>query len=166
MNTQVLHYLGHGDLAAKPDVERLEGREVVFGDGSREEVDLVLLATGYRRDFPFLELRAGVDHGEVRPDDLQLMLIHRRWPTLAFIGIFETDGAAYELFGRQAEVVAGTLAVLARDGARAGELRRRIRTERPDLRGGRKYVDSPRHAFYVTSGPYRDALERFRSALP
>jgi len=167
MNTQVLHHLSHGDLTAKPDIERLEGPEVVFVDGTREEVDLVLLATGYRRAFPFLEL-ADVEARaeEVRPDDLQLMLLHRRLPTLAFMGVFETDGAAYDLFGKQAEIVAGTLAGLAAGGPSADELRARIAADRPDLCGGRSFVDSERHAWYVTNDAYRRAITRYMAALP
>jgi hypothetical protein len=42
MNTQILHYLGHGDCIAKGDIERLDGKDVVFKDGSREQIDLVI----------------------------------------------------------------------------------------------------------------------------
>ncbi|MGZ3446435.1 MAG: flavin-containing monooxygenase, partial [Myxococcaceae bacterium] len=47
LNTQVLHYLAHGDLKAMRDVERFAGRTVHFVDGATEEIDLVLCATGY-----------------------------------------------------------------------------------------------------------------------
>jgi len=164
MNTEVLHHLGHGDLHAKPDLERLDGRDAIFVDGSREEVDLVLLATGYRRSFPFLELGDDGDT-DLRPEDLHLMLLHRAAPSLAFIGVFETDGAAYDLFARQAEVVAGTFATLSAGGDPADELLRRIASDRPDLRGGRRYVDSERHAWYVANDAYRRALHRFSAAL-
>jgi hypothetical protein len=160
MNTRVLHHLGHGDLEARPDVKAIEDREVVFVDGSRDEVDLVLLATGYRRAYPFLELPRfeGVARGdrEIRPGELHLTLLDREFPTLAFMGIFETDGAAYDLFARQAEVVAGTL--LALRGDRAVDVRHRVATGTPDQRGGNRYIDSPRHDFYVTGRAYRRAL--------
>jgi cation diffusion facilitator CzcD-associated flavoprotein CzcO len=39
VNTQILHHLSHGDIAVKPDVERLDGDGVAFADGSRESVD-------------------------------------------------------------------------------------------------------------------------------
>ena len=160
MNTEVLHHLGHGDLTAKPDVSGFEGSEVRFEDGSRETVDLVLMATGYRRAYPFLDT-AGLDApgDDLRPDDLHLMLLHRRRPTLSFMGIFETDGAAYELFARQAEVVAGVLEALRAGGDATEGLRRRIATERADLRGGHRYVDSDRHSWYVAGRPYRKALD-------
>jgi cation diffusion facilitator CzcD-associated flavoprotein CzcO len=176
MNTQLLHYLGHGDIAARADVERFDGDEVVFRDGSRERIDLVLLATGYRRDFPFLDLRMPGEKRparpeEVTPDELFLTLIHREHPTLSFMGIFETDGAAYDLFHEQAQVVAGTLWALRSDNP-AGEecqiaarVRRMVASGDPDLTGGRRYLETPRHLFYVTHGRYRKALQSFQREL-
>src|SRR5699024_1092436 len=35
LNDQILHHLQHGNLTIKADVERFEGPEVVFTDGSR-----------------------------------------------------------------------------------------------------------------------------------
>lgn len=185
MNTQLLHYLGHGDITAKADVERFDGDEVVFTDGSRERIDLVLLATGYRRRFPFLRLEDGHDPDEIAPDDLYLTLLHRRHPTLSFMGIFETDGAAYDLFARQAELVARTLAALADmhgsaaagnpgaegsvtgspPGRDAARLRQLIASDRPDVTGGREYLDTLRHRYYVTDVPYRKAMARLRRRM-
>ncbi len=53
MNTQILHYLGHGDLIAKGDVKGFDGKDVIFADGSREEIDLVMFCTGYEYKLPF-----------------------------------------------------------------------------------------------------------------
>jgi Flavin-binding monooxygenase-like len=47
MNTQVLHHLSHGDLAAKSDIAEFRAHAVLFNDGSEEPVDLALFATGY-----------------------------------------------------------------------------------------------------------------------
>ncbi|MDP1776091.1 MAG: NAD(P)-binding domain-containing protein, partial [Moraxellaceae bacterium] len=47
LNSQLLHYLQHGDIKAKKDVKYFDGDDVVFTDGSREQIDLVLYATGY-----------------------------------------------------------------------------------------------------------------------
>ena len=45
-----------GSLTEKPLIDRLEGdNTVVFTDGSREEVDTILLSTGYVDTFPFLK---------------------------------------------------------------------------------------------------------------
>jgi len=158
MNTQVLHHLGHGDLVARPDVAALEGDRVRFVDGSEERVDLVLTATGYERRFPFL----AEAHLDRRDGDLDLYLnvFHRRYPKLSFAGVFETDGAAYGLFGLQAELIAGYLADRIRGGGASQRFDRMRATGRPDLRGGRRYLSSARHAYYVRGDDYERILSR------
>ena len=54
VNTLILNHLGQGDLAVRPDVDRFDGRTVHFRDGSSGEYDMVLLATGYTLDYPFV----------------------------------------------------------------------------------------------------------------
>lgn len=155
MNTQVLHYLGHGDLTCVPDVRELRGSRVCFVDGREEAIDLIVWATGYQRRFPFLD-----EPGGTARLDLYLELCHRTRPTLFFMGLFETDGAAYELFGRQAEVVAAYLAARAASPDVAGRFDARRATGRPDLQGGRPYLKTLRHAYYVRSDVYAGALTR------
>jgi len=155
MNTQILHHLGHGDIAARPDVKELRGRKVLFTDGREEEIDLIVWATGYRRTFPFL-----AETGAGKKLDLYLELFHRTRPDLFYLGVFETDGAAYPLHAQQAALVAAYLAARAKapdttkgfDAVRA--------TARPNLRGGRPYIDSLRHEYYVSSIAYPKELAR------
>src|SRR5690606_7000476 len=47
--------LGSGDVVAKPDVARLDGRTVRFTDGSSGEFDVIIYATGYNITFPFFD---------------------------------------------------------------------------------------------------------------
>ncbi|MCW5758697.1 MAG: FAD-dependent oxidoreductase, partial [Phenylobacterium sp.] len=51
----ILDALESGAVKAKPAIERLDGPEVVFADGSRLPADLVLCATGYRLAYPYLD---------------------------------------------------------------------------------------------------------------
>ena len=44
----------HGDIVMKPGIERLEGDQIRFADGSAVHADVLVLATGYRVTFPFL----------------------------------------------------------------------------------------------------------------
>jgi len=55
MNSQLLYYLGHGDVKPKPDVARFDGRRVHFTDGSSDEFDIVVHATGFNVSLPFLD---------------------------------------------------------------------------------------------------------------
>jgi cation diffusion facilitator CzcD-associated flavoprotein CzcO len=157
LNTQILHHLGHGDIEARRDVQRLEGRTVHFVDGTREEIDLILWATGYEKRFPFLR-DADLDrNGEAL--DLYLNVFHRRYDDLFFMGLFETDGAAYGLFGQQADLVA-TYLDPSLDAHKRASFDRRRATDRPDLRGGVQYIASARHDYYVKGDVFEQALRK------
>jgi hypothetical protein len=55
LSSEVLLRLGHGDLTAKPNIERLEGDSVRFVDGSQVDADVIIYATGYNISFPFFD---------------------------------------------------------------------------------------------------------------
>jgi hypothetical protein len=139
MNTQVLHHLAHGDLVAKPDLVRLDGNEAVFTDGSREQVDEVILATGYTYDVPFLS-EVDLPWVDGRPD-LYLRLFPRGVEGLACVG-----------FGEDIR-----LRALKKQAWRDWKL-----TDDPDLQGGRTYVDSPRHRAYIDVDTYKEYLAVLR----
>ena len=47
--------LGSGDVTAKGDIARLDGRVVHFADGTSAEFDVMIQATGYNTTFPFFD---------------------------------------------------------------------------------------------------------------
>ena len=55
LSDELLPLLRDGRLRAKPDVAELRGRRVRFADGTEEDVDVLLCATGYRAELPFLK---------------------------------------------------------------------------------------------------------------
>ena len=54
LNSELLHYVKHGRIRPRPDVERFEGNRVCFVDGTVDEFDMVVCATGFHLSFPFL----------------------------------------------------------------------------------------------------------------
>lgn len=54
LNAELLKELRQGLVSPHPDVARFDGNEVEFVDGTREEIDLVVAATGFHLQFPFL----------------------------------------------------------------------------------------------------------------
>jgi cation diffusion facilitator CzcD-associated flavoprotein CzcO len=54
INSELLYYIKQGSIRPKPDIVRFEGKSVHFVDGSSEEFDVVVCATGYHVSFPFL----------------------------------------------------------------------------------------------------------------
>ncbi|WP_030168915.1 flavin-containing monooxygenase [Spirillospora albida] len=100
----ILHRLTHGEVAARPGVERLDGGRVVFADGTADPVDVIVWATGYRVTIPFLpEDRLGPD-----PERLPLYkrVFHLDDPSLAFVGLMQSTGAALPVVEAQAKLAA------------------------------------------------------------
>lgn len=162
MNTQVLHYLGHGDCIAKPDVERLDGDDVVFVDGSREQIDLVITATGYQHAIPFLE--PGVLSVKGGRPDLYLGMFSRSHPSLAALGFIEFASAAYDNFDRMAELIVAD--ATATEGSSTAQAFQRLKAaDHPDLKGGHRYVDSDRHSNYVEVNTYLKLLDKVRAEV-
>lgn len=163
LNTQLLHFLAHGDIKAKPDVARFEGKTVYFKDGTSEEIDLVLCATGYTWKIPYVDPRNFVwKHG--RPD-LYMNLFARENPNLYALGFMETNGGAYKLFDEMADLIARAIIARAKGGAEAAAVDRLITADRPDLTGGIHFVGSDRHATYVEIDAYRAHMARIRKRL-
>lgn len=152
VNSQLLHHLSHGTVTAKVDVAEFAGREVRFTDGSSEDVDLVLFATGYRHELPCLRETLGTNG---RPGLWGQMFLPGH-PTLYVAGFFESDSGAYPLHSRQAAL----FAELARQVPARRWLAARTRMPAPDLTGGIHHVDSPRHAIHVNAEAFTKFIDR------
>ena len=112
---------------------------VVYADGSREDIDVVVMATGYVSRLPFF----GTDILNVLEfdafDQLQPVLLHKqvfhpRLPGLAFVGFYRGPYfPIMELQGRwAARVVAGEVSLPSAEEMSTGiAAERRIRNQRP-----------------------------------
>ncbi|MBY5934947.1 NAD(P)-binding domain-containing protein [Tateyamaria omphalii] len=159
VNSQLLHYLAHGDILAKGDVERLDGKHVLFKDGSREEIDVVICATGYEWKVPYVDPSLFSWKGD-RPDNY-LHMFSRSNNQLFGLGFTETNGGIYKLFDGMADLIGRTILSQRDDAAAWAQLENRIKSHEPDLSGGIRYVASDRHATYANI----DALKREFKAL-
>jgi hypothetical protein len=157
MNTQVLHYLGHGDLAAKPDVERLSAAGVHFKDGTVVDADLVLFATGYRYDIPFLDRDIFLWKND-RPQ-LYMNIFSREHDSLYVLGFIEFADAAYKRFDEMASLIRMDIHLREEGGERDATWRQMKQKDFPDLRGGKSYLDSPRHSSYVDSETFQQTIK-------
>ena len=163
VNSQLLHYLSHGDIAVKPNIERFDHNSVVFADGSRESIDLVIFATGYDTCVPYVPDEYFRWKGG-RPD-LYLNLFSREHPNLFALGFLETNGGAYKLFDNMADLIARAIIESWKGGERANRLRTMIETDRPDLSGGVRYIHSDRHATYANIDAYKKQMKRLRKTM-
>lgn len=156
LNSNLHHSLQHGDVVARPGIAAVDGHRVTFTDGTQEEVDEIIAATGYRHGVPY----ATQLFGPGQPD-LYLTSFSREREGLFGIGFTETNSGAYVHFDELAQMVAAHLADRVENPARYRRFRQQVRTDRPDLSGGIRFDGSPRHEGYVDA----DALTRYRRRL-
>lgn len=162
MNSLILYHIGHGDIRPKGDIVSFAGKEVRFRDGSAEEFDIVVYATGYRRDFPFLdgsllEWKSGIP-------DLFLHSAPRNHDNLLFMGFVNAAGGLGDGLKTQG------LFVL--DYARAFFGRTRgleaflaaKRVDDPDL-GQAYFVKSDRHRWEVDLWKLLAQMRKYRDML-
>ncbi len=104
----IMHRLTHGEVESRPGIERMEGGLVRFTDGRADEVDVIVWATGYEVTIPFLSERW------IGPDAEKLSLYRRVFhlddPTLAFVGLMQSTGAALPIVEQQSKLFAAFLA--------------------------------------------------------
>jgi cation diffusion facilitator CzcD-associated flavoprotein CzcO len=162
MSDEVLRLAAHGRLDVKPKIARFEGTSVVFSDGTREDVDLVIFATGYQPSFPFLE-RVPLLDDDGRPL-LHLNVFHPEHEMLFAAGLSQANGSMWRVADYQAQLIARYIAAV----DRAPDLARWFRAHIASLgarSGKRWFVPSARHALEVNFYDYRRLMKRLRRLL-
>lgn len=152
VNSSVLEALRHGRLVARRGIECYDGHTVHFADGTQEEFDAIIMATGFRASFPFLsKLVAGWDMATTPP--LYLKMMHPTIPSLFFIGLFQPIGCIWQLADYQARIAALQLSGRLQ---RPADLAARIRHE--IAHPHHRFDPSPRHAIEVDYHAFRREL--------
>ena len=164
INSLVLHHLGHGDITPRTDIAAMRGRTVTFTDGSRADYDLILLATGYKLDYPFIDSDLLNWQGDA--PRLYLNVFHPHYDTLFMMGMIEAAGLGWEGRNEQAELVALYLKRRAEGHAAAARLEHTKRERAGEsLDGGYRYLKLSRMAYYVHQDSYRAEVARQSRAL-
>lgn len=154
VSSDLLPRIGHGRIAVKPNIQRLEGDSVRFVDGSVQQVDRVVYCTGYKISFPFL------DHDLLDPSgdnriELYRKVVHPDLDGLYFIGLIQPLGAIMPISELQSEwvadIVEGKVALPGRP-----EMLSEIAADQAAMR--KRYVASKRHTIQVDYWPYLHQL--------
>ena len=162
VNDQLLHHLRHGDIAVRPEIERMDGSAVVFKDGRREEVDLVVFATGYRYSIPYVDETVFGWSG-VKPD-LDYATFNPRDDTIFCVGFVETNAGSWADMDDMSALIAGAIRTQTERPAEWPTARDAIRRA-PDLSGGISFVASSRHDNYVDSETATKAIQKLNRHL-
>jgi dimethylaniline monooxygenase (N-oxide forming) len=156
---RILDRITHGKVTPKPNIERLDGDEVVFTDGSRVHADVVVYCTGYKISFPFF------DEDFISAPDNHIQLyrraFHPDYDDLFFVALLQPLGATMPLAEAQGKWIAsylrGEYALPS-----AAEMRKDIADDMAAMR--KRYVASKRHTIQVDFDTYMYELRKERAA--
>ncbi len=157
--TTYLDHIVHGRIVTKPGIARLEGACVHFTDGSEEEIDLIVYATGFRVSFPFMDANDILDaQGRSK---LFIHTFHREFDDLFVVGLFEpAEGGVWQLADYQAKLIASFIVAMARDEPRANWFRKLKASAHPDIGHGIRYHNTPWHKFEIQHYRFRKYMKR------
>ena len=163
VNSELLKRIAAGAIVPAAAVERFTDRGAVFRDGSAQDFDVVICATGYQAVLPFIDARLLGAGSAAGLPQLYLHLLHPRRDDIAVVGLIQPDSGQWGITDLQSRLVAG-MAVAARRAPAAAAWLYATR-QRPTPRPSIRYVTSPRHALEVEHFAYRRQLERLVTAL-
>ena len=153
LSQELLPYCGHGWIRMKPNVRTLQGAQVAFDDGSVEPLDAIILATGYRTSFPFLDPQLFQVTEDVPA--LYRRMAPPQLPGLFFLGLVQPVGPTIPLVEVQSRWLAALLGGDMRLPA-APTMAREIGRHADSVR--RRYVGTARYALEVDARRYAKQL--------
>ena len=159
VNSLILFHAGHGDIKVRPDIDRFDGHTVHFKDGSQADYDMVLLATGYRLHYPFID-KALINWTGDAPD-LYLNCMHPDRDDVFVLGMVEASGLGWQGRHEQAEMVARYIKGLEQKTQAAQALKAEKARGFERATGGMNYIKLPRMAYYVDKATYRGAVGKW-----
>ncbi len=149
VSSEFLIRAGSGDITVKPNIAELCGGEVRFEDGTREEFDAIVYATGYKISFPFF----GPEVLQVADNDFPLFkrAFVPGQKDLIFVGFAQAVPSIIKFVEIQtrwlAAYVAGQYALPPED-----EMRQIM--ERDQRRANAHFVSSKRHTMQIDTNLY------------
>ncbi|NES82635.1 MAG: NAD(P)-binding domain-containing protein [Moorea sp. SIO2B7] len=159
-NEDALNRMRLGAITTKPNISHFEENKVVFEDGSSESVDIVLYATGYRVNIPFMDEYLGEDHQKNL--NLYKMVFPPELPNCGFIGfvygnvIFPTSELQARWFSK---VISGEIELPSK-----AVMEEQITAHRKHQEEG--WLDSAYRSLRVSAFDYMDEIAEEIDALP
>lgn len=160
ISQEILNKVGHGKVKIKPNIQYLDGNIVHFTDGTSEEFEHIIYATGYDIKFPFFDEQ----FFKVADNEMPLYeyVVHPEHGGLYFIGFIQPLGAVMPL----AELQSGWVAKLIKKEVRLPskeKMRIAIAKNREAMKA--RYGESSRHTIQVDFFPYKRKLEQLLNSF-
>lgn len=154
-NANIINHLHYRRVIAKSGIEKIDGQTLTFGDGTSEDFDTLIAATGYLIDLDFIPASV------IEPKDNSLELYNRivppDWRGLYFLAFFNSDTALNWICNEQAKWIAefetGRAALPTKANMREEIAERQARL-------ARQFEMTARHGIEVEHLPYFADLKR------
>ena len=153
VNDELLYKLRHGKVFPKVDIERFDGKKVVFKDGSEEEFDSIIACTGFILAHPFFD-KDFIDYS-VGDVPLYLRMFHPDIQNLYFVGMFQPLGCIWPGSELQSKIMAREIAG---KWKRPGNIK--ALCEREVTNPHIKQIKTPRHTITVDQAKFVRQLKK------
>lgn len=162
MNSQILYHIGHGDIIAKDDVVYLDNYTVHFSDDSNIEVDVIIYATGYDHNFPFidstlLDWKAGIL-------DLFIHITPRKLNNIFFFGFVNAAAGLGDGLRLQGQFIRSYIKAFTNKSSGYFKFIQAKQEDDPDL-GQDYFLDSRRHLWEVDFWKFIQCARKYRDML-
>ena len=152
---ELYNRIGSGDVTIKPDIERFDGKQVIFKDGTIVEADVVIWCTGYKITFPFFDsLTIDAPDNDIA---LWKRMIDPRFDNLFMVALVQPLCAMMPIAEEQSKLIAAWLT-----GRYAAPDAATMARERDEMHQAVKshYVASARHTIQINCGAYAFDLRK------
>ncbi|MGI9478126.1 MAG: flavin-containing monooxygenase [Hyphomicrobiaceae bacterium] len=154
-NANIINHIHYRRVIVKSGIEHIDGKTITFPDGSSEEFDCLIAATGYLIDLDFIgkDIIAPKDNGL----ELYYRIVPPNWRGLYFLAFFNSDTALNWICNEQAKWIAEFetgRAILPPKSNMLDEIAERKAWL------AKNFELSPRHEIEVEHLPYFDELRR------
>ena len=105
VNGQLLHFIHHGRVRVAPGIERFDGHDVHFTDGTVRAFDTIVYATGFKATLPFLD-PAPIERADGVPLRVAGMTLPVGLERLFFVGLAAPRGPQLPVYSAQARLIA------------------------------------------------------------
>ncbi|TMS38641.1 hypothetical protein L596_005320 [Steinernema carpocapsae] len=166
VNDELPNRIACGTIRIKPNIKSFSKNNIMFEDNSCvENVDAVVLATGYSFSFPMIEQGKLIEVSENQVELYQYMypLKTAKHNTLAVLGLIQPLGSIMPISELQARVFFDALSGSSRLPSET-EMKQNINAKREEM--GRRYVKSRRHTIQVDYNSYMDELAEIIGCKP
>lgn len=106
LSSEFLLRAGSGDLKCRVGIDRFDGNAVYFKDGSCEDFDVIIWATGYKISFPFFDQPEFCADKDNRPPPLFKRMLIPGVSNLIYIGLAQPLPTLVNFSEQQSKLVA------------------------------------------------------------